>query len=488
VTEPGTTVAGRYRLLRRLGAGGMGSVWRATDTSLGRDVAVKSVLAGAEGTSGRAGEQRAMREARLVARIDHPHVVAIYDVVWHEDQPWLVMEYVPSRDLSEAVREDGPLEPRRAAALCVQVASALADAHRAGIVHRDVKPGNVLISEVGDAKITDFGIARGHDDATLTAAGTLWGTPAYFAPEVARGVGPTDKADVWSLGATLYFAVEGDPPYGRDVDPLVLLGRIAHQPVPPTQQAGPLAPVLDRLLDRDPDARPTMAEAVELLGLRGPGEEITQPVELPTVPPSPEPDARRRPGALVGALTVLGLVALLLLGWVLVGGNDGGRNVAGEARPSAPATTPSSPSDARTHTPQPSRGGEAGRRADRGDRSDRDGRSERRAEDRRAFTAAAMEQAVADYYALMPADTRTGFSLLGPRLRADGFRTYDDFWDGIESVSVSNLQADPSSHSVTASLVFVTKSGDTSRTEYEFGLVRDRPGERLLINDTTRIG
>jgi hypothetical protein len=481
VTTPGTTLAGRYRLVRRLGAGGMGSVWLATDTSLGRDVAVKSVLVGADSGGDRGGEPRAMREARMVARVNHPNVVAVYDVVWHEDQPWLVMEYVPSRNLSEVVRSDGPLEPHRAAALGVQVASALADAHRAGIVHRDVKPGNVLISEAADAKITDFGIARGHDDATLTASGTLWGTPAYFAPEVARGATPTEKADVWSLGATLYFAVEGSQPYGSDADPLVLLGRIAHQPVPSPSRAGPLASVLARLLDRDPHTRPTMTEAAELLRLRGPAEDSTQPVRRPSVATPPGP-AARRPGVLLGALTVLAVVAAVVAGWTLLrpDTDNGQHTAAAEPRRTAP-TAALPPRDTPAPTLGASRGGH--RRSPEGGK-----RSPGRAERRPAFTGAAMERAVADYYALLPARTRTGFSLLGPRLQAEGFGSYDDFWDSIEAIRVSNLRADPSNRSVSATLVFMTKSGDTSRRRYEFDLVRDRSGGRLLINNTSMIG
>ena len=294
MTGPGTTIAGRYRVLHQLGMGGMGSVWLARDTSLDREVAVKSVRAslGADDTDGTGpslGEQRAMREARLIARVNHAHAVAIYDVVTHERQPWLVMEYVRSRNLAELVRERGELDPQRAAEIGAQVASALVDAHRAGIVHRDVKPANVLIAEDGAAKITDFGIARGLDDVTLTATGAMWGTPAYFAPEVASGSAPTEKADVWSLGATLYFAVEGAPPYGTDGGALVLLGRIAHQPVPPPTRAGSLSSVLARLLDRDPHNRPTMAEAARLLGARRPWQDDTHVIaDFPPSAPAPE--------------------------------------------------------------------------------------------------------------------------------------------------------------------------------------------------------
>jgi eukaryotic-like serine/threonine-protein kinase len=498
VTAPGTTVAGRYRVLRRLGAGGMGSVWLARDTSLNREVAVKSVLAevgDGGGTPGRdgLGDQRAMREARLVARINHPHAVAIYDVVTHEQQPWLVMEYVPSQNLSQVVHEQGPLPPRRAAELGVQVASALVDAHRAGIVHRDVKPANVLISEHGSAKLTDFGIARGHDDVTLTATGALWGTPAYFAPEVATGSSPTEKADVWSLGATLYFAVDGAPPYGVDGGPLVLLGRIAHQPVPPPTRAGPLTSVLARLLDRDPDSRPAMAEAAQLLRLDRPGYDETRAIgRVPPLPPGvpgqrPRPVTERasgrRAGALLAAVTVLALLGMAGLGWLLLAPDDGeGANPVAEApAPTAGAAPP--PSAAPSSAPSTPTAQDAGTtpRSPSGHRSSA-GRG------RGAFAPAAMEQTVADYYALMPRDTERGFALLGPGLRAQGFDAYDEFWDSIDSARVRNLQARPGSRTVTATVVFVTDDGRTSTEQHRFGLVPDRSGDGLLIDTDDLVG
>ena len=218
MTGTGTTVAGRYRLPRQIGAGAMGAVWLAEDTSLHRQVAMKSVRVPLhdDGTGDDDHGRRAMREARMVARVNHPNAVAIYDVAMHDGRPWLVMEYFRSRNLSELVRASGRLSPDHAADLGAQVAAALAGAHRVGVVHRDVKPANVLISDQGVAKVTDFGVARGVGDLTLTQTGEIWGTPAYLAPEVARGEGHTQRADVWSLGATLYFAVEDTPPYGSE--------------------------------------------------------------------------------------------------------------------------------------------------------------------------------------------------------------------------------------------------------------------------------
>jgi eukaryotic-like serine/threonine-protein kinase len=262
----------RYTLVRQLGAGAQGTVWLARDDKLRREVAVKQV----SNTDQRFGEaadiarERAMREGRIAARLSHPNAVSVYDVALHDGNPWLVMEYVPSRTLTEVVREQGGIPPKQAAALGAQIAGALAEAHRLGIVHRDVKPSNILITADGRAKITDFGIARGNDDATLTATGLVTGTPAYFAPELARGMtGPTPATDVWSLGATLYYAVEGTPPFGTDENPLVLLGRIASQEVQRPVRAGELEHVLLRMLSRDDAMRPTMTQVRAMLATVG---------------------------------------------------------------------------------------------------------------------------------------------------------------------------------------------------------------------------
>jgi serine/threonine protein kinase len=287
MSEPGL-LAGRYTLVRRIGAGAMGTVWLAHDETLHREVAVKQITdLPRSDRDAEVARLRAMREGRLVARLNHPNVVGIYDVVMQDEHPWLVMEYVRSRTLTEAVRADGPLAPGQAAAVGAQLADALAEAHRVGVVHRDVKPGNVLLTDTGRAKITDFGIARAGGGDTLTEAGLLAGTPAYFAPELARGATATPGSDVWSLGATLYYAVEGQPPFGTDGNPLVLLGRVASREVPPPRRAGPLAPVLLRLLSREPADRPTMAEAHTLLA--------AVPVTAPRVPLPAPPDSAPTP-------------------------------------------------------------------------------------------------------------------------------------------------------------------------------------------------
>ncbi|MGH3815951.1 MAG: serine/threonine-protein kinase, partial [Pseudonocardiaceae bacterium] len=217
-------VADRYRLDQRIGAGAMGVVWRAHDLRLDRTVALKELLiqpglAEAETEAARA---RLMREGRIAARLQHPPAICVYDVALDTGStgdrvvPWLVMEYLPSRSLATVLAEQGTLPPHEAASVGRQVAAALAAAHRAGIVHRDVKPGNILLGRNGTVKITDFGISRATWDATVTRTGILAGTPAYFAPEVARGELPGPAGDVFSLGSTLYTAVEGEPPFGLD--------------------------------------------------------------------------------------------------------------------------------------------------------------------------------------------------------------------------------------------------------------------------------
>ena len=217
----------RYRLHELLGKGGMGSVWRAHDELLGRTVAVKQVrLAGLPDVQAEAARLRTLREARIAASLHHPNVVTVFDVVTAgnnatgHDEPWLILEYVPSRTLADVLRDDGPMVPAAVAANGAQVAAALSAAHAKSIVHRDVKPGNVLLVSPSsgrppEVKLTDFGIAHAPGAADITGTGAVSGTPAYFAPETARA-GMTDaRSDVYSLGATLYEAVEGHPPFGR---------------------------------------------------------------------------------------------------------------------------------------------------------------------------------------------------------------------------------------------------------------------------------
>ena len=267
MTAPGTLIAGRYRLLRRLAAGGMGTVWLAQDERLERPVAMK-MLHPQPGLSAGEAElvsKRALREGRLTARLHHPNAVPVYDVIEHDGQPCLIMQYLPSHSLQAILEQSGALVPAEVARIGAQLASALAAAHEAGIVHRDVKPGNVLIAEDGTAKLTDFGVSHALGDASLTSTGMVTGTPAYLAPEVARGTDSGFASDVYSLGATLYAATEGAPPFGSGENPMATLHKVASgRPNPPTR-SGPLTPLLIRMLAAEPADRPAILEVARTL-------------------------------------------------------------------------------------------------------------------------------------------------------------------------------------------------------------------------------
>ncbi|WP_448642132.1 protein kinase domain-containing protein [Geodermatophilus sp. URMC 63] len=265
-TAPGRLVAERYRLLTQIGGGGQGSVWLGRDELLGRQVAVKQILLPAGSAPGLGDEQRqrALREGRIAARLSHPHAITVYDVVLEGGVPYLVMEYLPSRSLAAVLQQEGTLRVDQVAQVGAQLADALAAVHAAGIVHRDVKPGNVLIGEgprvQGLVKITDFGISHAAGDVTLTQTGQITGTPAFLAPEVAQGVEMSAASDVFSLGATLYTCLDGEPPFGMDFNALRLLHKVAGGEVRPPRRAGSLERPLMRMLATDPAARPQMTE------------------------------------------------------------------------------------------------------------------------------------------------------------------------------------------------------------------------------------
>ncbi|GAA4858150.1 protein kinase domain-containing protein [Actinomycetospora straminea] len=259
----GTVLGGRYRVGECIGAGAMGVVFTAWDRRLRRTVAVKQLAARGhrDATEDHVARARAMREGRIAARVVHPRAIAVFDVVVDGDAgsghgPWLVMEYLPSRSLAAVLAEQGPLEPREAAWVGAQVADALGAVHEAGIVHGDIKPGNVLITDDGVAKITDFGVSRASWDTTSTGGGMVAGTPGYFAPEVARGGDPSPASDVFSLGATLYAAVENELVCGRHDNTLAVLHAMAEGRLRPATRAGVLGRPLAAMLRLDPEHRP----------------------------------------------------------------------------------------------------------------------------------------------------------------------------------------------------------------------------------------
>lgn len=499
-------IAGRFRVQRPLGRGGMGTVWLCTDEVLGREVAVKQVgLLPGESAPDVA---RALREARSSAALDHPHVVSVFDAAEDADgRLWLVMERVHGATLAELVKAEGRLEPRRVAAIGAQVAAGLLAAHARGTVHRDVKPGNVLVD--GDtAKISDFGIARTEGDEQLTRSGLLIGTPLYFSPELARGEEPTPASDVWALGATLHAAVEGRLPVEDRGNPIATLTAIAAAVRPPLEHAGPLAPVLERMLDPDPTSRSTMAEAAAGLG-RVAEEHPTQTLETPvasTVPstgapvagpvPAPEPvppvasvasvapaarrttsaDRDRRGAWLVPVLVVLLLAAGGLALLVLPGGDEEPAAAPDDAVSTAPPGPGSEEDEAAEEpTDQPSGGGapdtdEEAATTPPATEAGSEAGSEAGTEDAEAL--------VAEYYSLLPDDPRTAWGYLGGEARSDagGYGGYTGFWETVESVSVEGASVEEGV--VTVELVY-----DGAESETRQLVVSEQGGDLLIADD-----
>ncbi|WP_245651752.1 serine/threonine-protein kinase [Streptosporangium amethystogenes] len=280
----GELIGGRYRLLEPVGAGGMGRVWRGRDELLDREVAVKEIVFphGMDASEREVFGKRAMREARSAARLNHPGIITVYDVITRDDVPVIVMEFIRGLSLHQQIAQQGRLAPVEVARLGAMMVEALGEAHAAGIVHRDLKPANVLL--MGNrVVITDFGIASLAGDVTLTASGMLIGTPAFMAPEQAHGLPVTGACDLWSLGATLYAAVEGRPPYAGTNVMVILSALLSQEPAPPVY-AGPLAPVLAGLLRKDPAQRLSADQAARAL---------TALTHQP--PPSPSPRSNQGP-------------------------------------------------------------------------------------------------------------------------------------------------------------------------------------------------
>ena len=538
MSEPHALIADRYRLLHPVGSGGMGVVWEAWDERLERRVAVKQLRrqSGASTAEAELANKRAMREARLTARLQQPHAVQVFDVTEQDGQLWLIMQFVSSVTLAAVLQEGGPLRPDEAAQVGAQVASALAVAHAVGIVHRDVKPGNILIAEDGTALISDFGIARALGDATLTTSGMVHGTPAYLAPEVARGSEAKFASDVFSLGATLYSAMEGTPPFGTDENSIALLHRVASGQFPPPQRCGPLTPLILEMLSADPEARPSMRAVTddltrlavasrspapeETIAPSAPGEEAgeTRDLSLPDTGPSTGtgPDSAKTeiddlaapasaPDSLDqrstrqrrnrGLAAVAAIVVLVGIGILIAAIMPGGRRAAdpatvpGQQSSATPASTrhsmaPESPRPRASSTPLQDSSTPASPQTSA--RTPSGAPSPTTAPTvQGAATAVQLRQAITSYYALMPRNTGAAW----PRMTASyqtnhagGRQAYQRFWDGVGRVSLADVRGMPPD-SAEATITYYFKDGRVVRERTAYGLVNE--GRHLKINSTS---
>ncbi|MGW1131784.1 serine/threonine-protein kinase [Streptomyces griseoluteus] len=347
-------IAGRYRLLSPLGEGGMGTVWRAHDEVLRREVAVKEVRAPAGLPAGDVERMyaRLEREAWAAARVAHPNVVTVYDVALEGGRPWIVMELVRGRSLADVLETSGPLSVTESARVGAEVLDALRAAHEVGVLHRDVKPANVLLSDDGRVVLTDFGIASVEGSSALTMAGEVIGSPEFLSPERALGRTPGPGSDLWSLGVLLYAAVEGGSPFRHDT-PLSTLRAVVDEPLPPPHRAGPLTPVVEGLLRKDPEERlPAEQAARDLRLIAAGGAPTTRVAYVPPPPPTVllpegEPDpGPPAPERRAGAVLVIGVLALVLalagLAYTLLQRDHGQRNEGG-GTPTATVTTTGEP-------------------------------------------------------------------------------------------------------------------------------------------------
>jgi serine/threonine protein kinase len=468
----------------------MGTVWLCTDEMLGREVAVKQVgLFFGESATDTA---RALREARNTAALSHPHVVSVFDVAEDGADVWLVMEHVPSRTLADIIEAEGRLEPLRAVRIGAQVADGLAAAHARDMIHRDVKPSNILVTEGDHAKIGDFGIARGRDDPQLTQTGLVTGTPSYFSPELARGDDPGPETDVWALGATLYAAVEGRPAYLDKGNALAVLQTIAHEPTPPAEHAGVLAEPLARMMDRDPATRWTMADAAQVLRKLAdqpvawdtgtsalpapePPEQTTSTAAVPPADPTRPPNGRSRVPAVVAMVAAVLLIAAGAVGVTLLGDGDepaatppgpGPASPTAEGPPSESAASPSAPTDDAEPSPPADTTAPPETTAPAPDPPATRGRF------------------VDGYFDTVPHDLDAGWQLLSPRMQAEvGRESFDSFWGQMADVDAASIRS--GQDAVDATVTYTYDSGRVVRQQNQYELVRTADG--FLIDDETVI-
>ncbi len=491
----GTVLAGRYTLETEIGRGGMGAVWRGRDEVLGRTVALKRIGVAPGGLNPDA--VRAEREAKLAAKLNHANVVAVYDLIGTvedgveggveggvesgQSQQWLVMEYVEGTDLAALIRQRGRLDPESAAPILAQTASALAAAHGAGIVHRDVKPSNILVAPDGQVKLSDFGIARTAADPSLTQTGLVTGSPAYLSPEVASGQQASAASDVWSWGATLFHALEGRPPYQIGDNLLGALYRIVHEEPPRPSAPGWLGPLLEATMVRDPARRWPIARAQSYLeagplaappqspsrpagGLAdvgfGPppasrasddggtrvmpltgvtattpsGRDPGAPPPPPPPPPRPATPPRRRRWVAIAAAVLAVLVATAIAFAIGLGdrGDDSGGPSASQAT-GASSTPP---------TQQPERPTEAG-----------------------------MTAFVEDYIDTAVRDPEAAFQMLTPAFQdqSRGLRGYEGFWGEVDNAKIDSISANPDTLEV--DYTYTYHRGPGKPTTEDVGLV-----------------
>jgi eukaryotic-like serine/threonine-protein kinase len=311
-------VAGRYFIIREIGRGGMGVVWLAEDRTIGRRVAIKELHLpdGIDQQERHIFEERVLREARTAGRLNDPAIVTVYDVVQEHGNTFIVMELIDAPTLTEIVRQNGALSEEFTARIATQLVSALDAAHRAGVIHRDVKPSNVMVDQNGRVKLTDFGIAQSTEDPRLTTSGTLIGSPTYMSPERLQGKEAVPASDLWALGATLFYAVEGYGAYDRQTT-AASIQAIMNEVAFLTRCRGPLASLIMGLLNSNPDGRPTAPQVRALLGQAtqvamntGPTAQTWAP--NPTQPGTTAPKGRR---AVAIVMVVVLAAAMLTAGW-----------------------------------------------------------------------------------------------------------------------------------------------------------------------------
>jgi eukaryotic-like serine/threonine-protein kinase len=550
VADPGvagTLLGGRYRVEECIGTGAMGVVWTAWDRRLARTVAVKQLTLPRDGdpVEARVARSRALREGRIAARVVHSRAIAVFDVVTHDSMPWLVMEYLPSRSLATVLAQRGPLPPTEVARIGAQIADALSAVHEAGIVHGDVKPGNVLLTDDGVAKLTDFGVSRASWDTSATGGGMVAGTPGYFAPEVARGGDPTPASDVFSLGATLYAAVENELVCGPLDNTLAVLHAMAEGQLRPATRAGVLGRPLSAMLRLDPAHRPDTALLRSALAARGAQAAATPPpvaparvadddgsgaagpdaVGPPTAPSvgigtaeapddaveEPPDDGLAPPAALTGppttpsrragpsrgrrrALAVAAVSAVVVAAGVGAAvAAVGPRSVLPHPQASAapaPRTTPAPPPAltvppaAAPDTVPPAAGAplSPGTSA-----AAPDTLGDLQGQPGDPVSEDDVRNTVSQYYASLPGDIPGAWSCLSGDAQdaSGGFGGYQAFWSGITSVTADDVQVDGTS--ARARLEFVTAQGRTSRETYHFEVDRNDQG-RLEIRSAARGG